>query len=233
MGTSLPGDDRHAFAEALTRLVTADTADDLCDPFVTATGVTGAAISTLGKPLGSQTVCASSSIAARIDEIQIDLGEGPCWDAVRTRRPILENDLQRSSSGWPATMTSLRALHIGSLYAFPLFVGQLNVGAVDLYNEEPGRLPSQTVQDVKVLAEVASRHLLRRALENLDRVEDGILDGPHSRREVHQATGMVAAQLSIGVDDALLVLRGRAFSSGRTLSEVSSDVVERRLTFDA
>jgi hypothetical protein len=40
---------------------------------------------------------------------------------------------------------------------------------------------------------------------------------------------MVAAQLRIDVDDALLVLRGHAFAHGRTVREVANDVVERRL----
>lgn len=232
MSAVLPGDDRGDFASALTRLTTARDGDDLCSPFVGAVGVGGAAISTLGRPLGSQTVCASSSIAARIDEIQIDLGEGPCWEALRTRVPVMEPDLQRGAgSGWPGAREALRALDIGALYAFPLFVGDLGVGSVDLYSHDARQLSRDAVADVTVLAAVASRHLLRRALDELDNGDEGIADGPYSRREMHQASGMVAAQLSIGVDDALLVLRGRAFSTGRSVSEVAADVVARRLDF--
>ena len=231
MVRSLPGDDRDDFATALTRLTTAGPDADLCDPFIRAVGVAGAVISTLGQPLGSQTVCASSPVAARIDEIQIDLGEGPCWDALRTRRPVLEPDLQRGGEDWPGAREAFRALDIGALYAFPLFVGELNVGIVDLYSQQPRELSRVDIEDVTVLAAVASRHLLRRALEDLHNVDEGMAGGPHSRREVHQATGMIAAQLSIGVDDALLVLRGRAFSSGRTVSSVAADVLARRITF--
>ena len=233
MGAVLPGDDRGDFASALTRLSTARPGDDLCGPFVGAVGVSGAAISTLGRPLGSQTICASSPVAARIDEIQIDLGEGPCWDALRTRMPVMEPDLQTGGgSGWPGAREALRALDIGALYAFPLFVGDLSVGSVDLYSVEARPLSQDAVADVTVLAAIASRHLLRRALDDLDSGDDGIADGPFSRREMHQASGMVAAQLAVGVDDALLVLRGHAFSSGRSVSEIAADVVARRLTFD-
>ncbi|WP_159602773.1 GAF and ANTAR domain-containing protein [Agromyces humi] len=233
MNVSLPGDDRHGFASALARLTAAGSGDDLCGPFVAAVEVSGAVISTLGLPLGSQTVCASSRIAARIDEIQIDLGEGPCWDALRTRRPVLEDDLDRDGgTDWPNVREAFRALDIRALYAFPLFVGNLNVGSVDMYAHEPRQLSLADVEDVTVLAEIASRQLLRRALDDLDNVEEGLPDGPHSRREIHQASGMVAAQLSIAPDDALLLLRGRAFSSSRSVSEVAADVVARRLTFD-
>ncbi|WP_404432381.1 GAF and ANTAR domain-containing protein [Microbacterium lacus] len=231
MNATLPGDDRGDFARALARLTTAHRGDDLCGPFVGAAAVSGAAISTLGEPLGSQTVCASSPVAARIDEIQIDLGEGPCWQALRTRLPVLEPDLQRGGTGWPGAREALRALDIGSLYAFPLFVGDLNVGSVDLYSDESRPLSQRAIDDVTVLAAVASRHLLRHALDDLDNDEHGIAEGPYSRREMHQASGMIAAQLSIGVDDALLVLRGRAFSSGLSVGEVAREVVARRLDF--
>ena len=232
MDAELPGDDRADFVRALSRLTSAGPRDDLCGPFLGALNVSGVAISTLGPPLGSQTVCATSPVAARIDEIQIDLGEGPCWEALRTRLPVMEPDLHRGGgSDWPGAREALRVLDIGALYAFPLFVGDLSVGSVDLYSQESRPLSETAVADATVLAAITSRHLLRRALNELDNEDEGIPDGPYSRREMHQASGMVAAQLSLGVDDALLVIRGRAFSSGRSVGEVAADVVARRLDF--
>lgn len=232
MVRSLPGDDRDDFASALTQLTIAGPADDLCGPFVRAVGVSGAVISTLGPPLGTQTICASSPVGARIDEIQIDLGEGPCWEALRTRRPVLESDMRGGGGdGWPAAREAFRVLDIGALYAFPLFVGALGVGVVDLYSQRARELSARDVEDVTVLAAIASRHLLRRALDDIDSADEGMVDAPHSRREVHQASGMVAAQLRISVDDAMLVLRSRAFSSGATVAAIAADVVARRITF--
>ncbi|MFF9896031.1 ANTAR domain-containing protein [Streptomyces longispororuber] len=54
-----------------------------------------------------------------------------------------------------------------------------------------------------------------------------------ARREVHQATGMVMVQLGIGQEQAFDRLRARAFTEGRTVSEVARDVVARRLCFRA
>jgi hypothetical protein len=87
------------------------------------------------------------------------------------------------------------------------------------------------VQDITALASIAARQVLRRALAELVDGEDGIADGRFSRREVHQASGMVAAQLRIDVDDALVVLRAHAFAHGRSVRDVAGDVVERRLDF--
>jgi hypothetical protein len=46
---------------------------------------------------------------------------------------------------------------------------------------------------------------------------------------VHNASGMVSAQLDIDVDEALLRLRAVAFVIGRPLADVARDVVNREL----
>lgn len=79
-----------------------------------------------------------------------------------------------------------------------------------------------------VLRRLGIRSRTQLAIFVNNNVDDGMAGGAYSRHEMHQASGMVAAQLSIGLDDALLVLRGRAFSSGRSVGEVAADVVARR-----
>jgi hypothetical protein len=48
---------------------------------------------------------------------------------------------------------------------------------------------------------------------------------------VHQASGMVAAQLGVSVRDALVRLRAYGFGNDRSLSEVAREVVDRKLRF--
>jgi AmiR/NasT family two-component response regulator len=49
--------------------------------------------------------------------------------------------------------------------------------------------------------------------------------------EVHQATGMVLAQLDVGAREAYLRLRAHAFAEGLPLSEVAHAVLTRTLRF--
>ena len=56
-------------------------------------------------------------------------------------------------------------------------------------------------------------------------------DSPLSRREIHQATGMVLAQAGTSARDALLLMRAYAFAQGRTVRDVARDVVSRSLDF--
>ncbi|KQP70576.1 transcriptional regulator [Microbacterium sp. Leaf288] len=220
-----PGD---AFAIAAAALTAGD--DDLCSPLRAAVSMAGAVVSTLGSPMGSETVCASTKLGARIDEIQIDLGEGPSWEALRTRLPVTASDLQVDGGAlWPGTWAALRELDVGALFAFPLFVSTLGIGSIALYSLTARELSDADIERMSRLAAIVSGTLLRRALNRLDRPNDDGEDEPYSRREVHQATGMVAARNRIGVDDALLILRGHAYAAGRSVRDVAADVIARRL----
>jgi hypothetical protein len=210
---------------------------NLCDPFVDALPVTGAALSVMSGAVGQSTISASNVIAARLDELQFDLGEGPCWEAVSTRRPALTPNLRTGAhAAWPVFAEAVRsdrvAGEVSAIFAFPLIVGSLDIGAVDLYAATPGALTPEQVAGATSLAEVAAWQVLRKVLDDqdLDTGNDEF-SARSSRREVHQATGMVLAQLNISANDAALLLRAHAFASGRSVREVATDVVERRLDF--
>jgi len=227
---------RQAFSQARTDLLYAHQRNtNLCDPFVSALPVRGASLSVLAGTAGQSTVCSSDATAARLDELQFDLGEGPCWDALSTRQPILRPNLANDGPrSWPlftqAVHENTESGEVRAVYAFPLFVGSLGIGAVDLYASTHTPLEAEQITDASELAALASWQVLRRILADNAADDDG---GPsvNNRREVHQATGMVLAQLGISAADAALLMRAHAFSSGRSVSEVASDIVERKLDF--
>jgi len=227
---------RQAFSKARSDLLYAHERNtSLCAPFLSVLPVSGASVSVLAGVGGQSTVCSSDPTAARLDELQFDLGEGPCWDALSTRVPVLHPDLHADGPGiWPlfanAVHENAATGDVRALYAFPLFVGSLGIGAVDLYASSHIPLEAEQITDATELASLASWQVLRRILA--DNATDD-LGGPsiNNRREVHQATGMVLAQLGISAADAALLLRAHAYSSGRSVAEVANDIVERRLDF--
>jgi hypothetical protein len=228
--------ERRAFNQARRDLLFAhERRTSLCAPFLAALPVHGAAVSLLAGTSGQSTVCSSDDVASRLDELQFDLGEGPCWDAMHTFAPVLRPRVTTDSDHeWPLFTSAVRedalVAGIGGVYAFPLFVGSLGIGAVDLYSTTSRPLEQSQVTDATELASIASWQVLRSIIT--DQVIDD-LEGPttNNRREVHQATGMVLAQLDISADEAALLLRAHAFASGRTVAEIANDVIERRLDF--
>ncbi|WP_237280310.1 GAF and ANTAR domain-containing protein [Subtercola vilae] len=201
----------------------------LSGPFLRFLDIDGAAVSTIGAVLGSETISASDALAARLDEIQFDLGEGPCWDALSTANPVLEPDWIHHERSWPGFEAALGVSSVGALFAFPLMIGPLRLGAIDLYTVRPKMLSDEQVSQTQLLAKIVSRMVLRRALRLS---EDEWVDPPdtkYSRRVVHQATGVVLAQLRIAPDDALLLIKGHAFSAGRSVIDISTSIVDGRL----
>jgi hypothetical protein len=203
----------------------------LCAPFLSALPVTGASVSVLVPgPSGQSTVCASDDTAARLDELQFDLGEGPCWDALSTRTPVLRPDLTDVRSDWPAfgeaLETDAATSSVASVFAFHLAVGSLDIGAIDLYSSLPADLDQAQVVGAAELATVASWQVLRRILG-----EENDEPPAYSRREVHQATGMIIVQLNVSAEEASLLLRAHAYATGRSVREVANDVVGKRIDF--
>jgi hypothetical protein len=54
-----------------------------------------------------------------------------------------------------------------------------------------------------------------------------------SRAQIHQATGMVVAQLKINSEDALVLLRAHAYAHDTSLDAIAAEVVGRQLDFSA
>lgn len=192
----------------------------------------GASISILGKPFAMETVCASDKLAARLDELQQDLGEGLCWDAPTTRRPVLNPDLRNTDPvTWPILAEAIRDDKVSAFHAFPLIVGSVGVGAVDLYSSNIGSLTPMQVRNAVTLASIVAHHVLRHVLSTHESETGGgeRRDSGHSCRAVHRATEMVLAQLNVSAADALLIIRGHAYANSMSAREVADLVVERQL----
>lgn len=210
-----------------------DEASDLTSPFVAAFGVTGAAVSSFGDPLGVETLSASDARSARWEEIQLDLGEGPAWQAATSRRAVIEPDL-RSAAGeaWPFALSALIAEGLAAVYSFPLSVGTIPIGVLDLYDDTSHTFDLTRTQDVQRMAAMVGRTLLVRGIAQAAAQGDaGAPPATFSRREIHQATGVVVAQASVPPEDALLMLRSHAYATGTTVEDAARRVLDRTLTF--
>ena len=215
------------------RAESAQRARGLCSVYAEELPVSGASISVFDAAGRQSTVCASDAVAARIDEIQLELGEGPHWDALRNSRPVLVPDLGASAAGrWPVFTPAARELGVRAVFAMPMFLGAATVGVAGLYAVRSGVLDARAVAMAVRLTAGLSRRAVRQALEWAE--DDGSGEAPAApamRREVHQATGMILAQLDITATEAFTRLRAHAFASSLSVHDVARAVVARELDF--
>lgn len=221
----------------LTRLLDGGELDTqrLCDLCAEVAGATGAGIMLMSGEVRRGSVCTTDSVSALIEQLQFDLGEGPCIDAYHQDRPVAEPDLaQPVTSRWPAFTGPVLDAGVRAVFGFPLQVGAVRLGALNVYSDSPGPLTDDQHADALVMAEVAAQALvLLQAEAPPGTVAAELEANADFRYVVHQASGMVAAQLDVSVGQALIRLRAYAFGNERSLTDVARDVVERRLRFDA
>lgn len=211
------------------------TTERLCQVCADVTGATGAGIMLMAGDIPRGSVCTTDSVSTVIEELQYDLGEGPCVDAYNQDRSVSEPDLARPATPrWLAFTGPAVDVGAKAVFGFPLQVGAVRLGALNLYNDRAGPLTDDQHADALIMADVAAQAvLLLQADAPPGTVAVELETNANFRYVVHQATGMVAAQLEVTVSQALIRLRAHAFGNNRSLTDVARDVVDRRLRFDA
>ncbi len=208
--------------------------DRVCRAAVSLMSLRGAGISLMveGELRGSAGV--SEPGISAVQELQLELGEGPCVDAWASDVAILEPDLAAPAIvRWPAFAREAGRAGVVSVFAFPMRLGTIRIGVLVLYRDRAGPLNDAELALGLVVADVASQIVLAlQAGAPEDTVHELLAREPAHWAEVHQATGMVSARLGVPMDEAFVRLRAHAFADGRSLREVAQDVVSRRLTLD-
>jgi hypothetical protein len=206
----------------------------LCQVCAEVTGVSGAGIMLTSGDVPRGSLCTTNEVSARIEELQYTLGEGPCVDAYRQDRPVLESDLaDPATQRWFGFAAAAVEAGVRAIFGFPLQVGSVRFGALNLYCDRPGPLSDEQHADALVMADVAAQAVLVMQAGAPPGAVAAVLEaGADFQYVVHQASGMVSAQLDVGVGQALIRLRAYAFGRDRPLADVAADVVGRRLRFD-
>ncbi len=168
-------------------------------------------------------IAATDGAAMELEELQFTLGEGPCVDASQTGRPVLQPDFARTApQRWPVFAVGALEAGVRALFAFPLRVGAIRLGVLDLYRNRVGPLSADDLTEALSFADAATLVLLNAQAGYPVLVPVAVLD---DRAEVHQATGVVSVQAGVGLAEALLLLRARAFADQRPIGDLARDVL--------
>ena len=206
----------------------------ICALVVSEVAVTGVGVTLIDQPGGpnaqQRLVRASDPVAARLEDLQLTVGEGPGLAAVLAGTPVLVPDLAATGSRWPAFTPGAQAAGAAAVFAFPLTLGAIRLGSLDCYRTTTGRLHSHQLTDALVLAEMAFEAVLAQ-IAGHDPDDLGWISDIHA--EVHQASGMVMHQQDITIQAALLRIRAYAYANDLPVAVVAGRIVRRELRLDA
>ena len=191
--------------------------------------VNGAGL-TLMAGRSSGPLCATSTDVGVLEEIQFTAGEGPCRDAFESQGSVHAPRMDDAAfAKWPSFVELARRSGIAGVFAYPLVSNGSKVGVMTLYQRTPGDLTAQQHDDSIVVAEVITETVLSlQADADPGELGPGLDGRTVYRAEIHQAAGMVAVQLQIPVDEAMVRLRGHALANDLSLTELASSIVARR-----
>jgi hypothetical protein len=126
---------------------------------------------------------------------------------------------------------------VEAVFAFPVPGPQHPLGVLELYRRAPGPLDDTELNVASLYAE-AIGYVIEAALpaagsptEKATTAEAALVDpsNPFSRSEVFVASGVVAVQLDVSVDEGLARIRAHAYAHDLSITGVSADIVAGRL----
>jgi hypothetical protein len=201
----------------------------LCEACRELLGADGASITVENANLNRVTIAATDRVAAQLEDWQDVLGQGPGWDAFRSARAVVSVLGEESRQRWPLLSEAVAQHLSGSLrvYAFPMRPTASVLGVLTLVRNDRGELGSE-LATAQFLSDTVGAALLQDPLSHADFGEGG----PWSERaEIHQATGVVCAQLQVEPADALALLKAHAYAQSLDLSAVARLVISWKLDF--
>lgn len=208
--------------------------DDLCRPFLNSLPVSGASVTVMTASGVRMSLCSSGVIAARIDELQFELGEGPQSSVARSGQIVMVPDVASGGHDeWPMLGAALGELPVGAIFCVPIQMGAVTVGVATLYSDRPRQLDHHQQTTALAVASAIAAGAVQQAVASAS--DDTAVESaaaPALRREVHQATGIVLVQLDTTATIAYARLQAYAFANGRTVLTVARDVVAGLLTFE-
>ncbi|MFI0982498.1 ANTAR domain-containing protein [Streptomyces sp. NPDC021093] len=185
-----------------------------------ACGTRSVALTLVGVDLSQIAVAASDPPARGAQDLEYVLGSGPARDAVGGRLPVAASGAAVEQR-WPGYGAGLAGLGLTAVVAFPLTAPSGCIGALTVFDPRPG------VAEGGVLEEMAAT-LAGGVLLGPD-ADPGLYGGADLRAVVHQAAGVLSEQVRCPVEDALALIKARAFAVGESAESVAAQIVSGSL----
>jgi len=167
----------------------------------------------------------TDGVVEQADRMQYELGQGPCLTAWAAEKAVVIEDLD-SDDRWPEWKAAVSGLPIRSVVSVPLLAGKECIGALKLYAALPGEYDAATGRLLALFAAPAATLLAHiQASDAPQRMSEGLQASLRGRDVINRACGILMERHRIVPEAALQELMRQARETGRTLGQVSADVV--------
>ncbi|KJK46839.1 antitermination regulator [Lentzea aerocolonigenes] len=171
---------------------------------------------------GIHTVEPTGHIVECIDQLQYDLHEGPCVDAIAEHETFRVGNVG-AEARWPSFGPAAAGKGIRSLLSYRLFVTDRTLGALNLYSSRVDAFDHHTEQDGRLFATHAAIALIGAQRE----AQLGI--AIESRDIIATAKGILMERHGIDAASAFRLLVEASQSTNVKLHQVAAWLVENRM----
>ena len=170
---------------------------------------------------------ASNEVVQRADALQYELDEGPCLAAWAGRAVVRIDDVG-SDQRWPRWAAAAAGLGLRSALSAPLVAGDVALGAVKVYADQPGAYDQHAERRLLMFAGQAAVLLANvRTLQDARRVSDNLRQTLRSRDVVSMAKGALMAAEQVGEDAAFALLASLAQREHRSVHDAAVTVLAK------
>ena len=172
-----------------------------------------------GRAAGVDTAAATSAAVRRAHELQDELREGPCWDAVWQEATFSVDDLavERRWPRWAPQV--LEETGFVSVLSLRLYNARDTFGSLNLYSRQPAAFDGEARSLGLVLAAHAAVALTG------SRLEADLTEAAAGRLVIGQAEGILMEREGVDAEQAFRVLRAASNSQNVRLQEVARRLV--------
>jgi transcriptional regulator with GAF, ATPase, and Fis domain len=167
------------------------------------------------------TAATTSSLVKACDDLQQELGEGPCLD-VAWRDRVRRIDDMSAESRWPRFAQRASELGVGSMLSCRLATRRGRIGALNLYATRPSAFTAESAQLAMIFATHASLTL------QAVRTESQLIAAMRTRLGIGQAIGMLVERHQIAENQAFEFLVRASQRLNEKLHKIAEAVVNAR-----
>jgi GAF domain-containing protein len=179
----------------------------------------------------SVTVACSDPVAARVDEVQYELDDGPCLHAIRDGHMVRIKDTA-DKARWPEFEAQAASHGVRSCLAVPLIADGRRVGALNLYARTASAFGTAEVRRAENFAEYASGALtLAMRLASHTALIEQLRSSLVSRTFIDQALGIIMAREHCTQARAFAILRSASQNSNVKLRDIATAIVTSGYAF--
>jgi GAF domain-containing protein len=178
-------------------------------------------------------VACSNEQMRLVELFELQVEEGPCYDAYQQQQPVICGSPEEAADRWPRFAPHAIEHGFSAVAGVPMRLRDQVIGSLNLFSTQARALTDEDTQVVQALAGVATIGILQeRAIRDSSMLTTQLRRALESRIVIEQAKGIVAERSGITVDDAFTRIRTFARAHNRLLSQTAREVIDGTLRPD-